>query len=246
VGWHLTGMVYHNAGQREAAEDAYRKSLAIRVQLGNVAGQAGTLGQLGNLYKDDLDRPEEAAAFYRQAMDKYVELGDKANEGRTRTNLGDALRKLRHFDEARHEVRSSIVCMEPLGHAGASWIAWHVLNLIESDDGNVTAAAAARRNAVTGYLAYRREGGENHYPHGRICFDITQALVAGDPVAATSLLQQISADAHLPVQLNSFVRALQRIVAGSRDRTLADIPGWDYTMAAEILILIETLEQRGL
>ena len=31
---------------------------------------------------------------------------------------------------------------------------------------------------------------------------------------------------------------------GSRDRTLADAPDLSYTMAAEILFLIETLEKR--
>ena len=50
VSWHQTGMVYQDMGEAEAAEDAYRQSLAIEVQLGNVAGQASTLGQLGNLY----------------------------------------------------------------------------------------------------------------------------------------------------------------------------------------------------
>ena len=89
VSWHQTGMAYQQAGQPEAAEDAYRKSLAIKVRLGDVAGQASTLVQLGNLYDDVLDRPEEAVAFYRQAADKYVEIGDAANEGRTRNNLAD-------------------------------------------------------------------------------------------------------------------------------------------------------------
>jgi hypothetical protein len=42
-----------------------------------------------------------------------------------------------------------------------------------------------------------------------------------------------------------FIQALQAIVAGSRDRTLADAPDLNYTMAAEILFLIETLEKRG-
>ena len=37
---------------------------------------------------------------------------------------------------------------------------------------------------------------------------------------------------------------LQAIVAGSRDRPLADAPNLHYTMAAEILLLIETLELR--
>ena len=39
-----------------------------------------------------------------------------------------------------------------------------------------------------------------------------------------------------------FINALQAIVAGSRDRTLADAPDLSYMMAAEILLLIETLE----
>ncbi len=40
-----------------------------------------------------------------------------------------------------------------------------------------------------------------------------------------------------------FIRALQAIVAGSRDRTLADAPELDFTMAAEILFLIATLDR---
>ena len=45
--------------------------------------------------------------------------------------------------------------------------------------------------------------------------------------------------------LRPFIQALQAIVAGSRDRTLADAPELDHTMAAEILFLIETLEKQG-
>jgi tetratricopeptide (TPR) repeat protein len=88
VTWHQTGLVYQKAGQSEAAEDAYRKSLAIKVRLGNVADQASTLGQLGNLYQYELNRLEEAVPFYWQAVDKYVEIDDAAGEGRVRNNLG--------------------------------------------------------------------------------------------------------------------------------------------------------------
>jgi hypothetical protein len=38
------------------------------------------------------------------------------------------------------------------------------------------------------------------------------------------------------------MRALQTIVAGNRDRALADAPELHYSMAVEILFLIETLE----
>jgi ATP/maltotriose-dependent transcriptional regulator MalT len=103
------------------------------------------------------------------------------------------------------------------------------------------AAAQAKGKEIACYLAYHRDGGENHHPDGRISLAVTQSLLAGDPAQAASLLQQLATDPkatrHLP-----FIRALQAIVAGSRDRTLADAPDLDYTMAAEILFLIETLE----
>jgi hypothetical protein len=47
--WHKIGIVHQPAGNAEAAEDAYRQSLANEVRLGVDAGRASTLGQLGNL-----------------------------------------------------------------------------------------------------------------------------------------------------------------------------------------------------
>jgi hypothetical protein len=43
--------------------------------------------------------------------------------------------------------------------------------------------------------------------------------------------------------LRPFIHALQAILAGSRDRNLANAPDLDYAMAAEIILLIETLEK---
>jgi len=243
VSWHMTGMACQMAGQPEAAEDAYRKSLAIKVELGDVAGQAKTLLQLGNLYHTALDRSEEAAAFYRQAADKYFEIGDEANEGRARNNLGGALHKLCRFDEARQEIRRAIECRELFGHTAELWTSWGILAEIEADTENPTAAAETRRKAVSCYLAYRRDGGENHSGSGRLAFDVTQPLLTGDTAAAASLVQQRAADPELPAEARPFIEALQAIVAGSRDHTLADAPELSYSMAAEILFLIETLQQ---
>ncbi len=240
--WHQTGMVYQKAGQPDAAEDAYRKSLAISVRLGDVAGQARTLLQLGNLY-DALGRPEEAAAFYRQAADKYVEIRDAANEGRARNNLAGTLRRLHRLDEARQEIRRAIEGGAQFGHASSPWASWSILANIETDAGNTAAAAEAKRKAIACYLAYRRDGGENHDGPGRICFAVTQSLLAGDPAAAASLLQELAADPNA-ARFLPFIQALQAIVAGSRDRSLADDPELHPTMAAEILFLIETLETR--
>jgi tetratricopeptide (TPR) repeat protein len=244
LNWHQIGRTYQDMGQPEAAEDAYRKSLAIQVRLGNVARQASTLNQLGRLYDDVLDRPEDAAAFYRQAVDKYVEIGDAANEGRASGNLAITLRKLRRLDEARREIRRAIECAAPFGHAAEPWKTWAILADIETDAGNPAAAAEARAKAIACYLAYRRDGGENHDGPGRLVFDMTEKLNAGGPAAASSFLQQLAAHPELPDWLRPFVQAFQAIVAGRRDRALADAPELDFVMAAEILFLIETLEKK--
>jgi len=243
--WHQTGIVYQGAGQPEAAEDAYRKSLALEVRLVDVAGQARTLVQLGNLYGYDLNRPEEAAAFYRQATDKYVEGRDLANEGLARNNLGNTLRKLHRLDEARQEIRRAIECNAQFGHASQPWMSWAIFAKIETDAENSAAAAEAKGKAIACYLAYRRDGGENHDAAGRIALAVTQSLLVGTPAQAATLIQQLAARPDANALFQAFFLALQAIVAGRRDRSLADAPEMDYGMATEILFLLETLEQAG-
>jgi hypothetical protein len=110
------------------------------------------------------------------------------------------LRTLRRFVEARQEIRQRIECNEQFGHASEPWKSWSILADIETDAGNAAAAAEAKGKAIACYLAYRRDGGENHNASGRIALAVTQSLLAG----ALDL---------------------------------------DFSMAAEILFLIETLEK---
>ncbi|MFZ2855342.1 MAG: CHAT domain-containing protein [Rhodocyclaceae bacterium] len=241
--WHMAGMVNEESGEREAAEDAYRKSLTIEVQLGNISGQAGTLNQLGSLYGGDLNRQNDAADFYRQAADKFFEVGETANEGRARNNLGATLRKLRRLNEARQEIRRAIECGQQFSHAAEPWKTWAVLADIENDAGQPETAARANDEAIISYLAHRCDGGENRHTDGRIALAVAQSLLAGDAATAADLTQQVAADPDLPDQLRAFVHALAAIVAGSRDRQLAESPDLVYTSAAEIILLIETLDQ---
>ncbi|MFM9102304.1 MAG: tetratricopeptide repeat protein, partial [Cyanobium sp.] len=241
IAWHQIGMVHQKAGQPEAAEEAYNQSLAINVQLGNQAAQASTLNQLGNLYKDALQRPEQAVAFYQRAAEIYQTLGDIAGEGRQLNNQADALRKLQRYEEARAAITRAIQCKEAYGHAAEPWKTWALLAAIETEAGNPTAAADARQKARAAYLAYRRDGGENQTGSGRLALAIRQALTSGSPAEAASLLQQLAANPQAAHML-PFLTALQAITAGSRDRSLADDPGLDYTEAAEVVLLIEALE----
>jgi tetratricopeptide (TPR) repeat protein len=239
--WHQIGMVHAGAGQPEAAEEAYNQSLAIKVQLGNQAGQANTLGQLGILYADVLSRPEEAVPFYLRAAEIYSSINDTLKEGRQWNNLAITFRKLQRLEEARQAIRRAIECTASFGHAAEPWTSWSSLADIETAAGNGASAADARQQALAAFLAYRRDGGENQTRSGRLALAIREALASGNPAEAASLLQQLAADPRAASML-PFLTALHAITAGSRDRSLAEDPALDYDDAAEVLLLIEALE----
>ena len=67
------------------------------------AHEAGSLGELGNLY-DQMGRLEEATTFFRQAADIHSRLQDKRYEGTDHSNLANTLIKLQRYDEARREL----------------------------------------------------------------------------------------------------------------------------------------------
>jgi tetratricopeptide (TPR) repeat protein len=242
VSWHQAGIAYQEAGLPEMAEDAYRRSLAIDVQLGNVGGQAGSLNQLGNLYDDGLSRPEEAAAFYQQAADTYAQILDTAKEGAVRSNLGETLKKLQRFDQARREIHRAIECKTPFGHAGVLWKTWAILAEIETGSGNPATAADAAAKARAAYLAYRRAGGENQDGSGRLALDVTRALLAGSSTEIEAELRQLAANPRV-AHILPFIQALRSIAAGARDPALAEDARLDYTEATEILVLLETLQR---
>jgi tetratricopeptide (TPR) repeat protein len=241
VAWHQIGIVHKKAGQPQAAEEAYNQSLAIEVRLGNQAGQASTLGELGNLYADLVQRPEEAVAFYQRAAEIYGEIGNLASEGIARNNLANTLVKLQRLDEARQAIRRAIDCKAAFGHAAEPWKTWSNLAGIETAAGNISAAANSRHQALGAFLAYRRDGGENQASSGRLALAVRQALASGDPAEIASSLQQLAADPRAANML-PFLTALQAITADSRDSSLADDPDLHYSQAAEVLLLIEALE----
>jgi hypothetical protein len=73
-----------------------------------------------------------------------------------------------------------------------AWKSLAVPTDIEMDAGNVAAAAEANHRPTASYLTYRRDGGENQNIDGRICLVVTQLLLAGDPAAAASRLQEFA------------------------------------------------------
>lgn len=240
-GWHQIGVVHQEAGNYEAAEEAYREALALWVKLKDRAHEADTLNQLGLLY-DKMGRLEEAVTFYWQAADIRVQLKDQAKEGIVRNNLTDTLIKLGRYEEARAEIRRAIECKRPYGHAAELWAVWNTLHNLERAVGDQAAAEQAKAEARRLFLAYRRDGGENHSPGGRLCAAFYQALQAGQRVEMAASLRQLAEDPGWQGDAaKALVSALQAILRGSRDPALVEDPALTYDFAAEVQLLLEAL-----
>ena len=236
--WHQMGMTYKEMGEYAQAEQAYRQSMAINSQQGSRAGEANSLGELGSLY-DEWNRPEQAVSFSRQAADIYVALGDLRYEGAIRNNIADTLIKLQRYDEARPELLRAIECKQAFGHVATPWKTWNILHHLERASGDREAAGAARGKALAAYLAYRRDGGENHSGAGRLCLAVGQAMQQGD----TGEVEQVISNALTnPEQDNKdFLYKLQAIISGERDLALAEDEALHYEGAAELILLLEGL-----
>ncbi|MEK6304456.1 MAG: TIR domain-containing protein [Acidobacteriota bacterium] len=240
--WHQIGMAHKNAGQFDQAEQAYRQGLAIWVQQRDRAREASTLGELGTLH-DQMGRLEEAANFYRQAADIDVQLQDKRNEGIHRSNLANALIKLERYDEARGELYRAIRCKQPFGHAAEPWKTWDILHDLEQATGNAQAAEAARGQAITSYLAYRRAGGASQSNVAELYDIVGQAIQQGAMTEAEHYLDEWSAEDD-PLWAKALAAGLRSILRGARDPALAADPNLDYRTAAELQLLLEALDAK--
>ncbi|MGZ9057599.1 tetratricopeptide repeat protein, partial [Methylomagnum sp.] len=240
--WHQIGRVHQETDDYAAAEHAYQKSLNIEIEQKNVAGQASTIGQLGNLY-DRMNRLEDAAAFHGQAADKFATLGDLANEGKARNNLAGTFRKLNRLTKARAQIRRAIECNEAYGHATQPWSFWETFCDIETAHDQPQAATATRQRALECFLSYRRDGGENHDGPGRLCAHMSEWLSLNKSDKASETLRTLWTDPNLLSHLSPLLDALDAIAAGSRDPALADNPALSYDQAAEIILLLERLNQ---
>lgn len=241
--WHQIGIVHREAGDYESAEAAYRRSLEINIQNDNKRGKAHNLTALGVLYDDELNRPEEAVTFFRQASDIYIEMGDLQWEGGVRNNIANTLQKLKRYDEARAEIMRAIECANQIGLASSPWTSYENLRRIEEATGNPAAARAAWAQARDAYLAYRRQGGYAPNQGGQLVDQIFPVLKQG---ASGEILQELEKLAQVP-NIPNFIRVLipklLQIAKGSRDLTLGDDDSFDYDDAAEVLFLIERLEK---
>ncbi|MBL7796818.1 MAG: tetratricopeptide repeat protein, partial [Saprospiraceae bacterium] len=235
VTWHQIGMVHQKAQNYPAAEKAYLESLTIKIREKNKSGEASTLIQLGNLYKL-LERLEDAVRVHERATEIYVELKDLRYEGITRSNLADTLFQLHRTAEARTQLLRAIKCKSQFGHVAEPWKTWAILCDLETAEGNLPAAAAARQQALQAYAAYRLAGGESQSNQFRLIVAAAQALQVGQQAQMVDYLQS-TLEPGDPTEYVALVRRLTALLRGSRDPAVADDPELDYMNVVELRLV---------
>ena len=98
-------------------EQFYRQSLEISRQIGDKAGEGGSLNSLGNVYRS-LGEYAQAEQFYRQSLEISRQLGDKAGEGMALNNLGNVYYSLGEYAQAEQFYRQSLEISRQIGDKG--------------------------------------------------------------------------------------------------------------------------------
>ena len=240
----LYGDVLHRP---EEAADFYRQAADKYVVTGDTANEGRARSNLGSTLRK-LRRFDEARQEIYRAVECKAQFGHASEPWTTWHILADIETEANNPAAAAQAQRKAIASYGAYrlaggeNHDGPGRLSLDVTQALLA--GNPDAATAAQRKAIVGYFEYRRDGGENHDGPGRLSLAVTQPLLAGDPAQAASRLGQFAANPEA-AWLLPFIRALQAIVNGSRDPSLADAPDLHYGMAAEILLLIETLCSAG-
>jgi tetratricopeptide (TPR) repeat protein len=73
-------------GQPQRALEHYHQALPIRREVGDRAGEANTLNNIGTVYSG-VGQPQRALGHYQQSLPILREVGDRAGEAVTRYNL---------------------------------------------------------------------------------------------------------------------------------------------------------------
>jgi tetratricopeptide (TPR) repeat protein len=122
-------------------------ALATAVQVGDRAGQADALNELGLLYRVTGARPA-AAASHQQALELYRDLGDRLGQASALDNLGRVQYETGEYPAAAASHRHAIALYRDLGHRAGQALAINNLGNVQSLTGDYLAAATGYQQAL--------------------------------------------------------------------------------------------------
>ncbi|MEU7927705.1 tetratricopeptide repeat protein, partial [Micromonospora sp. NPDC049107] len=107
--------VYNQLGDGERALAYLGQALPIQREVGDRAGEAITLSNIGAAY-ERLGDAERALAYYGQALPIRREVDDRVGEAVIRFNVARIHRAAGHLDQAIRELELVVELDQQLGH----------------------------------------------------------------------------------------------------------------------------------
>jgi len=109
------GLVYHERGDLEKAEEHHKQALKIDREIGNRLGEAQDLGNLGLIYttRGDLD---EAEQHLQQVLDVFRKLGNRLGEANALGNLGNVYSQRGELEKAEECHKQALEIDREIGN----------------------------------------------------------------------------------------------------------------------------------
>ncbi|MCI5116260.1 MAG: tetratricopeptide repeat protein, partial [Candidatus Electrothrix sp. AX1] len=164
VAWHQLGMVYQEAKQWEAAEQAYRQAAQLKEEQGLLGGSVSA----GNSWQQLAQvcvytgRKEEAEQWYNKDLAVCRAADDRPGIAGTLSNLANLLANdPARLDEARSLAEEGLAIDLTLDPAAAEiWKTYTILARIADQQGDESRAAEYRSKAEQAFAPYA--GGDGH------------------------------------------------------------------------------------
>ncbi|MGB3535671.1 MAG: CHAT domain-containing tetratricopeptide repeat protein, partial [Microcoleaceae cyanobacterium] len=127
--------VYHALGDSQTALDFYNQSLRLRREVGDKAGEATTLNNIGAVY-DALGDKQQALEKYNQSLPLRREVGDKAGEATTLNNIGFVYDDLGDKQQALEKYNQSLPLWQQVGDKAGEAATLNNIGKVYSDLGD--------------------------------------------------------------------------------------------------------------
>jgi len=136
---HNLAILMQERGEYAAALEKYEQSLKIAEELGDRAGVALSLGQIGNIYQD---KGDYAAALekYEQARKVFEEIGDRKNAAGVLHQVGMIYHAKGEYAAALEKYEQARKVFEEIGDRKSASATLHQVGMIYQDKGEYAAA----------------------------------------------------------------------------------------------------------
>ncbi len=147
IALHHLGMIVQERRDLDAAEQLYRKSLAISERLGNESSAAATFNQLGWVasQRGDLDEAEQC---FRKSLAVSERLGIHSHAASTYHQMGWVAQLRRDLDSAEQWYRKSLAIGERLGDEPRAIGICHQLGIVAQERGDLDGAERWYRKSL--------------------------------------------------------------------------------------------------